>query len=269
MPPDQIGAYEYCQEYKGVVHPGCHFLGCNCCGACISIRAVSTRVVEHTCSCETKTKDNVFVKVTCAVQQRPIPENVSDALYKLNDPTQQIESYVSDVVRAEVPRMTLDEVFENKDAIAEAVNQKIKESMKTFGYDILQALVTNVEPDANVKQSMNNVEAANKERIAQETHARAQHFVAVKKAEAEAESKALQGEGIAKQRAAIVDGLRESIGIKDGNSKRVSELLLVTQYFDTLEKLAQNKSSTIFIPHSVGGVSEVATQIRDGILPEN
>jgi len=269
MPPDQIGAWEMCGQFKGVVHPGCHYLGCNACGACISIRAVSTRVVENACSCETKTKDNVFVKVTCAVQQRPIPAHVNDALYKLNDPTQQIESYVSDVVRAEVPKMTLDQVFENKDAIADAVNSKIKHNMKTFGYDILQALVVNVEPDANVKQSMNNVEAANKERVAQETHARAQHFVAVKKAEAEAESKALQGEGIAKQRAAIVDGLRESIGIKENNSKRVSELLLVTQYFDTLEKLAQNKNSTIFIPHSVGGVSEVACQIRDGILPDS
>lgn len=267
MPPDQIGAWECCQQYKGIVHPGCHFLTFNMCGLCVTIRAVSTRVVENTCTCETKTKDNVFVKITCAVQQRPLPESVNDALYKLNDPNQQIESYVSDVVRAEVPKMTLDEVFENKDAIADAVNATIKSKMRTFGYDILQALVVNVEPDSNVKQSMNNVEAANKERIAEETRARAQHFVAVKKAEAEAESKALQGEGIAKQRAAIVDGLRESIGIKDNNSKRVSELLLVTQYFDTLEKLSANKNSTIFIPHSVGGVSEVATQIRSGILP--
>lgn len=162
--------------------------------------------------------------------------------------------------------MTLDEVFENKDDIADAVNDKISVEMKEFGYDILQALVTNVEPDRTVKAAMNNVKAAQKEREAQQTHAKAQHYTVVKKAEAEAESKALQGEGIARQRQHIVEGLRESIGLKPDNHKRVSELLLVTQYFDTLEKLGNNKNSTIFIPHSVGGVSEVASQIRDGIL---
>jgi regulator of protease activity HflC (stomatin/prohibitin superfamily) len=271
MPADQIGVWECCQEYKGIVEPGCRILGCNCCGACITIRAVSTRVVENQCMCETKTRDNVFVQITAAVQMQPNLRNVRDAIYKLNDPTQQVTSYVADVVRAEVPKMTLDQVFENKDAIALAVATKITEKMGKFGYNILQALVTNVEPDSKVKQALNNVEAANKDRTAQETKAKAAHFVAVKKAEAEAESKALQGQGIAKQRAAIVDGLRESIGFSEGEgaAKQVSELLLVTQYFDTLEKISEGKSSTIFIPHSVGGVSDVASNIRNGILQAN
>lgn len=263
MPPDQIGALEFCSKYNAVIPPGCHCYPLFCFYA---VRAVSTRVVENTVTCETKTKDNVFVTITAAVQQRPLTDMVYQALYKLNDPKSQIESYVSDVVRAQVPKMTLDEVFENKDDIADAVNDKISKEMKEFGYDILQALVTNVEPDRTVKAAMNNVKAAQKEREAQQTHAKAQHYTVVKKAEAEAESKALQGEGIARQRQHIVEGLRESIGLKPDNHKRVSELLLVTQYFDTLEKLGNNKNSTIFIPHSVGGVSEVASQIRDGIL---
>lgn len=262
--------WEYCQQYKGMISPGCHFLGLNCCGLCISVRAVSTRVVENQCNCETKTLDNVFVQVTVAVQQQPILSNVRDAIYKLNDPSQQVSSYVADVVRAEVPKMTLDQVFENKDAIAMAVSTKITEKMEKFGYNILQALVTNVEPDRKVKAALNNVEAANKDRIAQETKAKAAHFVAVKKAEAEAESKALQGQGIAKQRAAIVDGLRESIGYQTGaqSAKQVSELLLVTQYFDTLEKISEGRSNTIFVPADNGG-SDVGAKIRDGIIQAN
>jgi regulator of protease activity HflC (stomatin/prohibitin superfamily) len=208
--------------------------------------------------CETKTRDNVFVQITAAVQMQPNLRNVRDAIYKLNDPTQQVTSYVADVVRAEVPKMTLDQVFENKDAIALAVATKITEKMGKFGYNILQALVTNVEP-------------ANPARPPQDTPATAAHFGAHKTAAPAPESKALQGQGIAKQRAAIVDGLRESIGFSEGEgaAKQVSELLLVTQYFDTLEKISEGKSSTIFIPHSVGGVSDVASNIRNGILQAN
>lgn len=137
-----------------------------------------------------------------------------------------------------------------------------------FRYKILQALVTEVEPDAKVKKALNNVEAAAKDRIAQETLAEAEYFVAVKKASGEAESKALQGQGIARQRRAIVEGLRESIGFEGGPSsaKDISELLLITQYFDTLEKISEGKGNTLFIPHTVGGISDMASQVRNGIL---
>lgn len=258
IPADQIGVWECCHSYKGVITPGCHFLGFNLCGFCISVRAVSTRVEENICKCETKTKDNVFVQVTCAVQQQPNTANkdtIQSAIYKLTNPHTQVSSYVADVVRAEVPKMTLDEVFENKDAIAYAVATKLTDNMAKFGYNILQALVTNVEPDARVKQALNNVEAAAKNREASETMAKANHYVSVKKAEAEAESKALQGQGIAKQRAAIVDGLRESIGFEDDakSAKQVTELLLVTQYFDTLEKVAEGQGTTVFIPSGSSG----------------
>jgi len=266
LAPDQLGVWECCNEYKGIVDPGCVFLGCNVAGCCIQVRTLSNRVTENTVRCETKTKDNVFVTLECAVQQQPVREKVREAIYGLMNPAQQIESYVADVVRSEVPKMTLDQVFENKDQIARAVNSKITKQMNKFGFNILQALVTNVEPSAVVKNALNNVEAAVKERVAQETKAKAAHFVAVKKAEAESESKALQGQGIAKQRMAIVDGLKESVGMQSSRPEDVAELLLVTQYFDTLEKISDSKTSTIFIPHSVGGVADVAAQIKRGIL---
>lgn len=230
------------------------------------MRTISNRVQENSVLCETKTKDNVFVHVTVAVQQQPSREHVKEAMYSLKDVFGQIESYVADVVRAQVPKMTLNEVFENKDSIARAVNEKISTAMERFGFNVLQALVTNVEPDPVVKTALNNVETARKERTAMETDAKAAHFVAVKKAEAESQSKALQGSGIARQRAAIVDGLKDSIGNGFASPQEVAELLLITQYFDTLERIGDGQKSSIFIPHSVGGISEIATQIRKGIL---
>eukprot|EP00040_Diaphanoeca_grandis_P004914 m.30564 g.30564 ORF g.30564 m.30564 type:complete len:289 (-) comp16309_c0_seq1:36-902(-) len=271
LPPDQVGVWECCQKYQGKLSPGCHFLGCNVCGLCITVRKVSTRLRENACTCETKTKDNVFVTITTKIQQEPIISQVKDAIYILMNPDSQIESYVADVVRAQVPKMTLDEVFEHKDAIALAVKEKLTTEMIKFGYNINQALVTNVEPDANVKRALNAVEAAVKDRQAAETKAKAQHFVMVKRAEAEAESKALQGQGIAKQRAAIVDGLRESIGFDENvdNSKEVSELLLVTQYFDCLEKVAEGAGTTVFIPSGNGSSEDTASDIRNGIMQAN
>lgn len=266
LPPDQIGVWECCQEYRGTIDPGCSFLGLNCAGCCITVRRVSTRLRENTCTCETKTKDNVFVMITVKIQQEPIKSRVKDAIYMLANPDIQIESYVADVVRAQVPKMTLDQVFEHKDAVALEVKSKLTTEMEKFGYNINQALVTNVEPDPKVKAALNAVEAAVKDRTAAETRAQAQHFVMVKRAEAEAESKALQGQGIAKQRAAIVDGLRESIGFDGDASKEVSELLLVTQYFDCLEKVAEGAGTTVFVPSGSDGQSDL---IRNGIMQAN
>jgi regulator of protease activity HflC (stomatin/prohibitin superfamily) len=163
--------------------------------------------------------------------------------------------------------MELDEVFANKDAIASAVTEKIKEKMESFGWRILQALVTGIDPDNGVKNAMNAVESANRDRAAAQTRAEANKFVLVKAAEAEAESKALQGQGIARQRAAIVQGLRDSIGQtgEELDPEKVSELLLITQYFDTLEKMASSRGQVIFVPHSEGG-GDMASNMRDGIL---
>lgn len=265
MSQDQLGVSEKFGKFSGELQPGLNFLGLDCCGICITTRAMSSRVVENVTTCETKTKDNVFVRIDCAIQQQPKPDRIMDAIYKLKTPKDQIESYVADVVRAQVPLMKLDEVFANKDAIALAVGEKLTRAMEDFGFSILQSLVVNVDPDQNVKLSMNAIEAAKKNKTAAETKAEADKFVKIKAAEGERDSKALQGEGIAKQRAAIVQGLKDSIGADTSQMtpEAVSELLLITQYFDTLEKIAHSKANTVFVPQMDGNS---AGAIRDGIM---
>jgi len=179
------------------------------------------------------------------------------------------------VVRSTVPRIKIDNVFETKDEIAHAVRDELEKVRGTFGYAIVQALVTDIEPDARVKASMNEINAAQRLRVAAADQAEAQKIVAVKAAEADAESKYLSGLGIARQRKAIVDGLRDSVtsfsDVVSGISpKDVMDLLLVNQYFDTLKEIgAHSKSTTIFIPHSPGNVSDVAQQVRDGFIQGN
>jgi len=212
------------------------------------------------------------VYVSVSVQFHVIHDNVYDAFYKLTNPRQQITAYVSNVIRSTVPRIKLDNVFESKEEIAHAVRDELEKVMGTFGYAIVQALVTDIEPDARVKASMNEINAAQRLRVAAADQAEAQKIVAVKAAEADAESKYLSGLGIARQRKAIVDGLRDSVmafsEVVEGTTpKDVMDLLLVNQYFDTLKDIgAHSKSTTIFIPHSPGGVSDVTGQIRDGFI---
>ena len=237
---------------------GCNTLGIDCCGACIVTQIISNRITENIVTSETKTEDNVFVRVSCAVQQQPKASRVKDCVYRLRNPRAQIESYVGDVVRGQVPNMTLEEVFTNKDAIADAVGEKITHSMADFGWSILQSLVVNVDPDQSVKTAMNKLEAANKQREASEITAEAQKVVRVRLAEANAESKFLQGQGISLQRAAIINGLRDSVGTEERelSPQMVSELLLITQYYDTLEKMADARGKTIFMPNGIETISE-------------
>lgn len=266
VPQDQWAVHEKCGAYQGQLKPGMTCLGLDCCGQCITTKAVSSRILENTIKCETKTLDNVFISVEVAIQQTPKTDALLESIYRLRDPLAQIDSYVQDVVRAHVPKMALDEVFSNKDSISHAVMEKIKGKMGEFGWTILQCLVTGVDPDAGVKNAMNAVESANRDRVAAQTRAEAQKFVLVKAAEAEAESKALQGQGIARQRAAIVQGLKDSIGVtgEELDAEKVSELLLITQYFDTLEKMASSRGQVIFVPHTEG--EDIAGNMRDGIL---
>jgi len=222
--------------------------------------------------CETKTLDNVFVAISVSIQYHVVHDSVYDAYYKLTNPRQQITAYVCNVVRSTVPRIKLDQVFETKEEIAHAVRDELEKVMGTFGYAISQALVTDIEPDAKVKASMNEINAAQRLRVAAADQAEAQKIVSVKAAEAEAESKYLSGLGVARQRRAIVDGLRDSVlafsEVVGGTTpKDVMDLLLINQYFDTLKEIgAHSKTTTIFIPHSPGGVSDVAQQVRDGFI---
>ena len=172
---------------------------------------VSLRVNQITLTMETKTKDNVFVTIPISVQNRVRPEKVFDAFYKLSDPVAQIKSYVEQVILGHVPGMTLDEVFATQSSIAAAVKQELDADMSTFGYEIVNVLVTDIVPDAKVKSAMNDINAAQREQVAANARGEAEKILVVKKAEAEAESKALQGQGIANQRKAIIEGLQVSI----------------------------------------------------------
>jgi len=227
-------------------------------------------VEQNICNVRTKTKDNVFVNVIVAVQQSVMPDYAQEAMYKLSDVHAQIDSYVSDVVRSQVPRMTLDEAFEKKDDISDACQGQLQKNMQVYGFEIHKALVTELQPDAQVAQSMNEINKQKRLRDAALMAAEADKIKIVKQAEAAADAQALQGQGIARQRAAIIEGLKESITHGTGEtlaSEKVSELLLITQYFETLRDIgAQSKAQTVFVPHGVGGVSDIAGQIRNGVL---
>jgi len=236
---------------------------------------VSLRVNQITLTMETKTKDNVFVTIPISVQNRVKPEKVYDAYYKLSDPVAQIKSYVEQVILGHVPGMTLDEVFASQSSIAAAVKQELDADMATFGYEIVNVLVTDIVPDEKVKSAMNDINAAQREQVAANARGEAEKILVVKKAEAEAESKALQGQGIANQRKAIIEGLQTSVeqfqkAVEGATSKEVMQLVLVTQYFDTLKSIGESdKTNTLFLSHSPAAVSEVSDQILKSMLVAN
>ncbi|GEM59108.1 protease [Flavobacterium columnare NBRC 100251 = ATCC 23463] len=215
---------------------------------------VNLRIQQLDVVIETKTKDNVFVKMKVSVQFKVIQEKVYDAFYKLEYPHDQITSYVFDVVRAEVPKLILDDVFVRKDDIAVAVKRELNEAMTTYGYDIINTLVTDIDPDIQVKNAMNRINAADREKTAAEYEAEAQRIRIVAKAKAEAESKRLQGQGIADQRREIARGLVESVDVlnKVGiNSQEASALIVVTQHYDTLQAIGSDTNSNlILLPNS-------------------
>ncbi|HTT82444.1 MAG TPA: SPFH domain-containing protein [Rhizomicrobium sp.] len=236
---------------------------------------VSLRVQQLPVEVETKTLDNVFVKLFVAVQYRVIEGKEADAYYKLQNARDQITSYVLDVVRAQVPKMNLDEVFEKKDEVGSSVKVELDASMKIYGFEIPNALVTDVNPADNVKAAMNEIQTQQRLQVAAAAKGEANKILVVKNAEAEAESKRLQGEGIAQQRRAIVDGLRESIAAFTGQIGEVSaadvlKLVLMTQYFDTMKEIGVSAGSkVILMPHTPGGMADIAEQLRGAIISAN
>jgi len=222
---------------------------------------------------ETKTLDDVFVKLKVSVQYLVIKEKVYDAFYKLEYPHDQITSFVFDVVRAEVPKMKLDDVFVKKDDIAIAVKRELKEYMFEYGYDIIKTLVTDIDPDAQVKSAMNRINAAEREKIAAQFEGDAQRILIVERAKAEAESKRLQGQGIADQRREIARGLEESVEVlnKVGiNSQEASALIVVTQHYDTLQSIGQETNSNlILLPNSPQAGSEMLNDMVASFTASN
>lgn len=236
---------------------------------------LSLRIQQLDVRVETKTKDNVFVFVVVSVQYYVLPTKTVDAFYRLQNAQAQITSFVFDTVRARVPSIILDDLFEKKDEIALAVKTELDQVMDDFGYGIVKALVTDIDPDAKVKVSMNEINAAQRLREAAVQQAEADKIRVVKAAEAEAESKALQGQGIANQRKAIIEGLKESVEsfnnqIEGTKAEDVMNLVLMTQYFDTIKDIGlSGKGNTILIPHSPGGMQDISTELRNAVITAN
>ncbi|MCK6353663.1 SPFH domain-containing protein, partial [Streptococcus agalactiae] len=246
-------------KYQKTATSGIHIrvpLGIDKIAARVQLRLLQSEIIV-----ETKTKDNVFVTLNIATQYRVNENNVTDAYYKLIKPEAQIKSYIEDALRSSVPKLTLDELFEKKDEIALEVQHQVAEEMSTYGYIIVKTLITKVEPDAEVKQSMNEINAAQRKRVAAQELANADKIKIVTAAEAEAEKDRLHGVGIAQQRKAIVDGLADSIQeLKDANvtltEEQIMSILLTNQYLDTLNTFAINGNQTIFLPNNPEGVED-------------
>lgn len=234
---------------------------------------VNLRIQQLDVMIETKTKDNVFIKMKVSVQFKVIQEHVYEAFYKLEYPHDQITAYVFDVVRAEVPKLILDDVFERKDDIAIGVKRELNEAMMTYGYDIINTLVTDIDPDIQVKNAMNRINAADREKTAAMFESEAQRIRIVAKAKAEAESKKLQGQGIADQRREIARGLVESVEVLNNvgiNSQEASALIVITQHYDTLQAIgADTNSNLILLPNSPQAASDMLNSMVTSFTASN
>ena len=234
---------------------------------------LSLRIQQLDVVVETKTKDDVFVKLKVSVQFKVIKDKVYDAFYKLDNPADQITSFIFDVVRAEVPKLILDDVFIKKDDIAIAVKGEIQDAMTEYGFQIIKTLVTDIDPDAQVKESMNRINASEREKVAAQFEGEAQKILIVEKAKAEAESKRLQGQGIADQRREIARGLEDSVKVLNGvdiNSQEASALIVVTQHYDTLQSVgAEANSNLILMPNSPQAGSEMLNNMVASFTASN
>ncbi|KAF5180401.1 Deoxyribodipyrimidine photo-lyase [Thalictrum thalictroides] len=271
-PVDQasIGIIEKWGRFSKLAFPGFHVFN-PFAGECLS-GVLSTRINSLDVKIETKTKDNVFVQLLCSIQYRVIKHQADDAFYELQHPQEQIQAYVFDVVRAHVPRMTLDALFEQKGDVAKAVLEELEKVMGAYGYNIEHILMVDIIPDPSVRKAMNEINAAQRLQLASVYKGEAEKILQVKRAEAEAESKYLGGVGVARQRQAITDGLRENIlnfshKVEGTSAKEVMDLIMITQYFDTIKDLGNSsKNTTVFLPHGPGHVRDISDQIRNGMM---
>jgi regulator of protease activity HflC (stomatin/prohibitin superfamily) len=234
---------------------------------------VSLRIQQLDVVVETKTRDDVFVHLKISVQFQILREKVYEAFYRLQNPHEQITAFIFDVVRAEVPKMILDDVFEKKDDIAQAIQRELKDAMMEYGYDIVKALVTDIDPDQKVKEAMNRINAAEREKLAAQHEGDAQRILIVERAKAEAESKRLQGKGIADQRREIARGLEESVDVlnKAGiNSQEASALIVITQHYDTLQSIgADTNSNLILLPNNPNAASNMLNDMVTSLVAAN
>jgi regulator of protease activity HflC (stomatin/prohibitin superfamily) len=267
------GVVEKFGKFDRITRPGLHFL----IPFAERVYFVDLQVKQAQFSVETKTRDNVFVQIPVSVQYQVLDDKIADAFYRLSAPQKQIESFVFNSILGHVPKLTLDETFEQQSGISIAVKTELDATMSGFGFNILNALVTDIIPDDKVKAAMNDINAAQRAQVAAQARGEAEKILKVKQAEAEAESKALQGKGIAAERQAIIDGLSASIehfqkGVPGATSEDVMALVLLTQYFDTLRDIGtRGGTNTLFLPNSPGAAGDFQSQIlaglRGGTLP--
>jgi regulator of protease activity HflC (stomatin/prohibitin superfamily) len=261
------GVVERFGKFNRIVRPGLHVLV----PFAESVYFVDLQVKQAQFSVETKTRDNVFVQIPVSVQYQVLEDKIFDAFYKLSAPQKQIESFVFNSILGHVPKLTLDETFEQQSGISVAVKVELDSIMSGFGFNILTALVTDIVPDVKVKAAMNDINAAQRSQVAAQARGEAEKILKVKQAEAEAESKALQGKGIAAERQAIIDGLSTSIenfqhAVPGATSEDVMALVLLTQYFDTLRDIGtRGGTNTLFLPNSPGSANDFMGQIVAGI----
>jgi len=261
----EVGIVEDLGQFKALLDPGLH---CVLCPVQSVVGRLSLRIQQLDVICETKTKDNVFVNVGVAVQFRVLVESAYDAYYRLTDPRGQIQSYVFDVIRSTVPKMELDEAFASKADIAAAVLEQLTDVMRDYGYEIKNTLITDLAPDSKVKASMNEINASRRLKEAASHKAEADKVRQVKGAEAEAEARYLSGVGVARQRKAIVQGLQQSVGafaneVDGATPKDVMDILLLTQYFDTLSTVGAN---SLILEHDPATVAQLRSSVGAGFM---
>jgi regulator of protease activity HflC (stomatin/prohibitin superfamily) len=263
----QAGVVERFGKFNRIVRPGLHLL----IPYAERVSFVDLQVQQAQFSVETKTRDNVFVQIPVSIQYGVLDDKIYDAFYRLSRPQKQIESFVFNSILGHVPKLTLDETFEQMSGISIAVKVELDATMREFGFNILTALVTDIIPDAKVKAAMNDINAAQRSQVAAQAKGEADKILKVKQAEAEAESKALQGKGIAAERQAIIDGLRASIehfreSVPGTTAEDVMALVLLTQYFDTLKDIGmRGGTNTLFLPNNPGAANEFLQQILAGL----
>ncbi len=262
-----LGVLQRFGKFQRICHPG---LGFKIPFVDQVVARLSLRIEPLKVGVETKTKDNVFVQLPVVVQYQVLPEKAYEAYYKLSDVEGQVTALVADVVRSEVPKLTLDQAFESKEEVATALKTSLAEHMDDFGYRILSVQILDVEPEASVKAAMNKINAAQRLQAAAQSEAEAEKIKVVKAAEAEAEKMKLEGKGIADQRHAIIAGLKSSVeefqqAIQGSNPSDVMNMIMMTQYFDTLKSIG-DESRVILLPHSPGGMSDLQSQIRSAII---
>ena len=261
------GVVERFGKFDRITRPGLHFLF----PFAERVYFVDLMVKQAQFQVETKTKDNVFVQIPVSVQYQILDDRIVDAFYKLSSPQKQIESFVFNSILGHVPKLTLDETFEQQAGISIAVKTELDATMSNFGFNILNALVTDLIPDSKVKDAMNDINAAQRAQVAAQARGEAEKILKVKQAEAEAESKALQGKGIAAERQAIIEGLRSSIenfreAVPGATAEDVMALVLLTQYFDTLKEIGTKPgSTTLFLPNNPGAANDFMQQILAGL----